>query len=187
MQRLVVGGVADHEGESGAGEALLVDVDHDDRVARTAHEFGQRPAHATAAADDDMVGVLLDVAFHATPSVLVSESAFQQCFQHRGQGVQRGTGSNDDQRNCEELLGRSEGVDLAEADGRDRGDGLVDRIEKPEPEEQEPDRADDRHPDQGRDGEADSSPVVHAGIVPHEQGPVRFQRGRSLSAILAGS
>ena len=77
--------------------------------------------------------------------------------------VQRGAHAHQDQDDGEDLAGRRQRLDLAEADGRDRGDGLIGGIEHGEAEHEVADRADEHHRGEHREGQAQAPPVAHPG------------------------
>ena len=61
------------------------------------------------------------------------------------------------QRLCSSVVGRAELADLPEAHRRDRGDGLVQRVEQREPEQPVAGGADHEHGPDDPDGQAESS------------------------------
>src|ERR1035437_4982239 len=110
-----------------------------------AEVFHARPAHAPPPADDDVSGHPADLAIHPPPLHALAQVSLDERFEQDTKGVQRGSDTQQDEHDGEQLARCRQGVDLTEADSGDRGDRLVHRVENSEPEDHVADGSGDQH------------------------------------------
>jgi len=77
-----------------------------------------------------------DGTVHASPLHVLQQVALDQRFEQNTQCVQGRSDAGQDQHHREDLARGRQRLDLAETDGRDRRDRLVDGVEKAEAEQQ---------------------------------------------------
>src|SRR5262249_45038200 len=146
-QHVVVSNIPDQGWERGLGYPRGVKVDYDHVAALPGQVAADGAADPAPPADDRVPGHPADVAFHPAPFDVTAQMTFHQRLEHDAERVQRGTGPGQDQPDREDLPGCVERVDLAETDGSDCRDRLVDRVECAEPQDRVADAAGDNHPE----------------------------------------
>jgi hypothetical protein len=177
-QHTLIGGVALQGGDGQAGQAVGVAVDHHHVGAPGGDEGGDAAPDAPVAADDHVPGPVGDAPFHPPPPQELPELPVDHGLDETAQDVDRRAHAPEDQHHREQSLPGGHGLDLAEADRRDRGDGLVERVHRREAEEQVADRPRRRHEREGGQPEPGPAQGVHrrhpaarGGAVDDGQGP----------------
>lgn len=159
LQHLVIRRVTlDHEKTGFAGKRTpsRVPVDHDDGRAALGRKTLRDTAADTAVATQQGVPVhATNPPIHASPSE-PNEVRLDLLFEDAAERVERGRHSEDHEEDREDLGTVVERLCLAEADGRDRRRGLVERVDEgipldgPEPECPDgPDHAEEQEADPG--------------------------------------
>ena len=149
-----------HSGVGQARQPLGLGVDDHHVVACLGEFAGDRPSHPADAAHDRVALHRADPTVASPAGQQFGDRAVDHGLDHQGDRVQRCTGAEDDQRNSEQLLARAEVLQLAEADGRDSGDGLVERIDEAEPEAHVARGADDEHHEECNTRQTEPPPRV---------------------------
>jgi hypothetical protein len=177
-QHTLIGGVALQGGDGQAGQAVGVAVDHHHVGAPGGDEGGDAAPDAPVAADDHVPGPVGDAPFHPPPPQELPELPVDHGLDETAQDVDRRAHAPEDQHHREQSLPGGHGLDLAEADRRDRGDGLVERVHRREAEERVADRPRRRHEREGGQPEPGPAQGVHrrhpaarGGAVDDGQGP----------------
>ena len=178
VQRVVARGVPEHVRHGDPLQLGRVAVDHHDLVAGVDQLQGGGAADPAVPADDHVVAQVRDVPVHAAPPEVLAQVALGHGLDEHAEVVEHGAHAEDDEHHGEDLTGVVERLHLAEADRRDHGDRLVERVERAEAEHDVADRAEDGDDEQGDDGDGDPPDRVATGVGAHEQRPAMAARAR---------
>lgn len=137
---------------------------------------GTGAADPAETADDDVIGQPGDLASHSASLQMATQVSLDQCLEQHAERVQRGADTGEDEHDREDLAARSEWMYLAETDGRDGGDRLVQGLEQAEAEDQVADRAHEQHQREREQGEPDPPHGFHAAIVSPPRAPGATRR-----------
>src|SRR5262245_53006939 len=171
VEDVVVGRVAEDGRERRGLQAGRIVVDDDRLRAHGSEVPRDRASDPAPAADDDVVTHACDLALHSAPPEHLWELALDQRLDNHAERIESGPDAEDDQDDREHLARARERLDLAEPDGRDRGDGLVQRVEDTEAEHDVSDRPRDRDRGEDREGDREAPPIGH------DHPPQRYARG----------
>ena len=173
-------GLAGDVGDLGVlGQPTGVAVDDQDPVTGRDEVLGGSLPDTAEATDDDVVAQRVDLPVHAAPLQMFAKLALGDRLHQQTEVIEHGAGTQDDEGNREDLAPVVQRVDLTEPDGRDRGDGLIEGVDEPEPQQQVADRAHDQDDHQHADGLGYASPVAHVRNLGHRRWRSTGLSGRS--------
>ena len=169
-ENLVVGDVPEHGRIPHVLQPGRVAVDDHDLLSGADEVVRARHTDAAPPADDGVTGHPADRFVHPSPSHVLAKLALDQRLEQDTERVQRCPDAGQDEGDREHLADRGQRLDLAEADRRDGGDRLVERVEDAETEHDVPDRSDDEHRAEGEQRQPDPTQLAHPLILPADAG-----------------
>ena len=149
-------------------ETTGVVVDDHDLVAARGQELRGRAPDPPVTADDHVPAHGGDVLVHAASLQMLAEVALGDRLEDDTEVVQNRADAEHDQHHREDLADRREWPHLSVADRGDGGDGLVQRFQGREPEQQVAHGPEDRHGGQREQGSLDPPQTLHPSSQPHQ-------------------